>query len=314
MTGEARNHHWVPQTYLKNFAKSASKSAQLYVVDKKLRTAFVSSPRNIASARDFNRVDVPGVDPNQVESDYAKFEGELTPALRRMKDSRQFGNAEDHNLILNLIALLAVRNPRMRENIRDMHERVANAVMDMTMETKDRFSASYNSAARDGFVSGPSVSYEAMRKFVESRQYSIEVSTTGHVERELDLSNTILPLLGRRTWTLLLANPGTGGFVTSDHPVGLQWTEQKDRGLMSSPGFARSGTEVIFPVSHDVVMVGEFDGEGGVIELGPEQVASVNSTLIWHATRQVYARDDKFLFLRNRVEVRRGSELVKDLG
>jgi hypothetical protein len=301
VTGEARIHHWVPQTYLKNFAKSPSKNAQIYVVDKTLKTSFITSPRNIASARDFNRVDVPGVNPNQVESDYSKFEGELTPALRRMMESRTFGNAEDHNLILNLIALLAIRTPRMRENIRTFHEQVAKMVMNMTLESEERFSSAYKRAKTDGFVRGPSVSYESMKKFVESDQYSISVSTTSHVERELNLMNQILPLLGQRTWTLLHARPGTGGFVTSDHPVSLQWTEQKDRGVFSSPGFALRGTEVLFPVSHDV------------IELGQHQVAHANTALIFHATRQVYARDDKFFYLRGGEQLRRGSELSKDI-
>jgi hypothetical protein len=33
MAGMARNHHWVPQSYLKGFSKGRSKNSQLHVVD-----------------------------------------------------------------------------------------------------------------------------------------------------------------------------------------------------------------------------------------------------------------------------------------
>src|SRR5437868_8540835 len=87
VANEARNHHWVPQCYLKGFAKSASKNAQLYVVDQLTRRAFMASPRNVASARDFNRVNAAGVAPNHVEDGYAHFESQAAQALRRMRES-----------------------------------------------------------------------------------------------------------------------------------------------------------------------------------------------------------------------------------
>ncbi|GAB3419014.1 hypothetical protein GCM10027318_37550 [Massilia agilis] len=299
---------------MKGFAKSPSKNAKLYVVDKVSHTAFTASPRNVACARDFNRIDAEGVAPDHVESGYAKFESLVAPALRRMSDSRNFGNAEDHNLVLNLVALLAVRTPRMRENVRDFHERVARQMMSLTVASKVRYEATFERAVEDGYIDKDrSVSYEDMRDFVDRGEYTIEVATTRHVDNELNLVDTVLPLLGRRTWTLIRAQPGTGGFVTSDHPVGLQWAEQKPRGFFSSPGFGLRGTELLFPISHDLLMVGQFEGVGGVLEANMHQVAFANTALIWHATRQVYARDDKFFYLRNDGELKRGSDLVKDL-
>ncbi|RZI39825.1 DUF4238 domain-containing protein [Herbaspirillum sp. HC18] len=72
---QARNHHWVPQCYLKGFAKSRGKSAKLFVIDAIERKTFQTIPRNVASERDFNKIEVDGVDPNHIESGYAHFEG-----------------------------------------------------------------------------------------------------------------------------------------------------------------------------------------------------------------------------------------------
>lgn len=60
-------------------------------------------------------------------------------------------------------------------------------------------------------------------------------------------------------------------------------------------------------------MVGEFDGDGGVLKADVEQVAFANAALIWHATRQIYASDDGFSYIRPDGEIRRGSDLNKDL-
>ncbi|WP_265923371.1 DUF4238 domain-containing protein [Cupriavidus nantongensis] len=63
---DARNHHYVPQCYLKGFARNRSKNAQLFVVDTKTKRAFVTTPRNLAAQRDFNRVEIPGQATTQI--------------------------------------------------------------------------------------------------------------------------------------------------------------------------------------------------------------------------------------------------------
>jgi hypothetical protein len=87
--GAARNHHWVPQCYLKGFAKSRSKNALLRVLDAVAQRHFTTVPRKVASARVFNRVEIDGVDPNRVEMDMAQFEGAVDKALERICRNRQ---------------------------------------------------------------------------------------------------------------------------------------------------------------------------------------------------------------------------------
>lgn len=137
-SSNARNHHWVPQCYLKGFAKSRSKNALLHVTDFETVRCFTTVPRNVASSRDFNRVDIEGVAPDYVESGIAPFEKQLDGALERICRDRDIVDAQDHNLVLNLIALLAVRNPGMRENVRRTQEQILKRVMDLTVATKER--------------------------------------------------------------------------------------------------------------------------------------------------------------------------------
>lgn len=314
MASEARNHHWIPQCYLKGFAKSRSKNAQLFVTDAVNRKTFMTSPRNVASARDFNRIDAVGVDANHIESAYADFEGVAAQALNRMEEKRGFGDEEEHNLILNMIALFSVRNPRMRENVRRFHEQVAKQIMSLTVATKERYESSMASAVRSGDVKpNADVTYESVREFVDGERFTITVPTTRHVETELQLVETVLPLLGRRSWMLLRAAAGSGGFVTSDHPVSLYWTDPRNRGAFYPPGFGVRGTEVLFPVSHELAMVGTFDGPHGICDATAEQVALANGVTIRYGQRQIYARDDRFRFAFAEGDVRRGADLLRDL-
>lgn len=253
MGGESRNHHWVPQCYLKGFAKSPSKKAQLHVIDTSLQQSFIANPRNVASARDFNRISADGFTPTQIEEDYANFEGKLARALHRIWQNRQLGADEDLGLLLNLVALLSVRNPLMRENVRGFHERIIKNMMHLTVATERRYDATFGDAIKDSdIVQDSKVDYMAMKEFVDNEKYSITMSTTSHVERELQLANSVLLQLAQRRWLLMRAAPDSGGFVTCDHPVCLIWSEKRDRGFFSSPGFGVKGTEVVFSVSHDL--------------------------------------------------------------
>lgn len=311
---QARNHHWIPQCYLKGFAKNRSKNAQLFVVDAIERKVFQTIPRNVASARDFNKIEVEGVPADHIESSLSQFEGQVSKALIRLCENRQFGDAEDHNLILNLIALLAVRNPLMRENMRQFQERVIKQMMSMTVANEAHYDATFKKAVQNGDVAAPDneVSYERMRDFVEQEQYTIEVPTTRHVKQELKLVDTVLPLLGARKWLLLRAPADAGGFITSDHPVVLQWSERKDRGMFSSPGFGLKGTEVLFPLSNELAMLGVFDGREGVTDVSPDVVAQVNGIIIYYGHRQIYARDNRFRYALASGEIRRGADLLED--
>ena len=313
-SGVPRNHHWVPQCYLKGFAKSRSKNAQLYVVDAVAQRHLMAVPRNVASARDFNRVEIAGVDPNQIESDMSHFEGAVDKALERICRDRDILNAEDRNLVLNLIALLSVRTPAMREHIRQGYKRVLKRVMDLTLATKERYEASFSSAAQARAFDGEAMlPYETMRDFFDRDEYIINMPTTRHVKQEFDLAGTILPLLGQRNWVLIRATPGTGGFITSDHPVILQWTELRDRRPFHSPGFGLHGTEVVFTISHDIAMVGTFEDPHDMIDADVQQVALINGCIIGHGKRQIYARDDRFKYVGRDGKIHRGIDALRHL-
>lgn len=164
MAEEARHHHYIPQAYLKGFALQRSER-QWYtqVTDLSAQRTYTANVRNVCGERDFMRIEVDGHAPDAIEKEMSNFEAKCIDAIRRVAESGKF-DGEDANLTLNLMALLAVRSPEMRENHRGFHEQVAKRVMDIALATKDRWEGQTAQMREDG-VPVKDVSYEEVKAF-----------------------------------------------------------------------------------------------------------------------------------------------------
>jgi hypothetical protein len=110
----------------------------------------------------------------------------------------------------------------------------------------------------------------------------------------------------------VVATEASGGFVTTDDPVCIRWTDGSDHGG-DKPGFSEQKSEVIFPLSTTLALRGTFDGEGGVINADDTLVGTINSHIIHNAERQVYAHDYSFKFMREKpAELGSGATLLQD--
>lgn len=288
---------------------------QVQVYDRETRKVFATAIENIGKERDFNTVQFEGVEPDALEGGLAKFEGELAPALERTIAASTFPSDDDKAYVLNLVGLFTLRNPRWRETMRQFREDVAFKTMDLVLASKERYEAHVARARRDGFI-GPDasdISYEEMKALCDARAFRVEVPNEMHVQTEFEGFDTLLPYLFRRKWVFLRASASSGGFVTSDHPVNLVWSDPIRAGQFYSPGFGLKGTEVLFPLSSRLAMIGAFDVENATINASDEMVAHFNGAAISMAARQVYARDHNFQYKRSPTEQsRKASRLIDD--
>src|SRR5271157_3609751 len=127
----ARKHHYLPQTYLAIFTDKGSKNGQFYVLDVVNGKCFRTSPKNVAAQRDFNRVDIEGKPPDVLEHGLAPFEQGMAAACRKANCSQTFPSDEDFNYIINLIGLIAVRNPPLRNSFNRARERSMKIIAHM---------------------------------------------------------------------------------------------------------------------------------------------------------------------------------------
>ena len=282
----ARRHHYISQGYLAAFTDTGTKEGKFWVMNVESGNCFSTSPINVGVARDFNRIDADTQPIDALESALASFEGEAVDVIRRVLVNRRFPNPTEFNVILNLVGLIAVRNPRGRDTLNEAREQTAHMVGDLLVSDRRIFESYVRKAAEAGYVSDTNVSFEKVKKFVEERRYTIEFHPQGNSRIEFATFDKLLPILGQRTWSLLLPPPGGPEFICSDHPVTLIW-----KGERADPiGFGLRQTEVFVPLGREVGLYGTFeDPFSPVVNLGAEAVAELNARSAAHAERQVFS-------------------------
>ncbi len=264
------------------------------VHDLQAKKTYETNTRNICAQRDFMRFEVKGRKPDWLEEEFGKLESEAVAAIRDVAKSGAF-DGDNKNYILNLMALLAVRSPEQRENMRDFQARVAERVMDLVLENKERWESQIKKM--EEATGKPSlVSYEDAKDFHRRGEYTIEVARERHIQTEIDLYNTVLQLLGQRNWTLYLVPGDYGEFITTSRPVVIAYIdpEKVPAYLRHSPGFGLKNTEIYFPLTKHALLIGRWDGDEKTINpVNQSFVGVMNNQMIQHSYGMAFssARD-----------------------
>lgn len=115
-------HHYIPQCYLRQFAIRYKKGHQLAVFDRKTDKSFRANVKDVACQNYFNRIELDGMDPQELEKGLSEFETRLSGALTRISAVRSLENEEDQSYLITLIGLTGTPqsgDPREHsENIR----------------------------------------------------------------------------------------------------------------------------------------------------------------------------------------------------
>lgn len=307
------NHHFIPQFYLRGFSDAAEKrKAQLFVFDQSTKKTFRTLVRNIGARRNFFRIEAEGFDPNHVEDGMAEIEGEIAPRLAEVIETRSFPSDDHFTSVMLLMGNVAVRNPRFRSMIEDLHIKMAGGMMKAALKEKDRYEESIRQARKGGAPIRNDISFEDMKSFIERGEYNIAIDQTYLIGLELDAVPTVVEQLARRSWAFSSA-PAGSTFATCDDPVVLAWADGKDRGPYS-PGFGLAGTIVMFPISPELALIGLFVKQTPNLAFRRDQVADMNTSIAKNASKQLYARDGEFELHTRMEPYTRGKDLAAALG
>ena len=263
MSNTARNHHYIPQCYLRGFLDPSLKKEQLHVIDKIDKRHFFTTPRNVGSQRDFNRINIPGQPIDRAEKLFAEIDGEIARILKDVEENATLPEDVDMVTLFYFVGLLYAHNPQFRNNIADFETRVIKQFMKALFHRPERYE-SYRQQEKAAGKELPE--YETMKQFVESEDYDIRHGHGHHLRYELEsIDNTILPLLSRRKWSLFVAEEGASDFVCSDRPVVLisigDPPENPDHPYnFGVPGLAHSDTELTVPLNRRMALFAVLGG------------------------------------------------------
>jgi hypothetical protein len=307
----SRHHHYLSQCYLKGFTQGCAKKSKLTVIDLKEKKKFETIPRNVGGMRDFNRVEIEGVDPEIIEKSQSKFEGKASTALTNLDNTLDF-SGETKNVILELIGMLAIKSPEMRKNLAKPKIETAKMMLAMSLQNEeiwDRHYEQFKADTGNDFSTGSS--YEEIKEFLESQKYELTVTQEHNIHMELLGMKNITELLHMRNWILVKVGENTGEFITTDNPVSLTWYYPDKNSQSVSPGFGLKDTMVYFPVSKKLALVGEFDRQDEIKEANRDLVSILNSKIIANSYRRVFSSKSNFSYVAKGGEVKMGNTLLQ---
>jgi hypothetical protein len=306
--------HYVPQCYLRQWAQQYRNGHQLSVFDRRCKKSYKNNVKDVCCQNYFNRINVDGMDHEALEKALSEFETKLAEALVRINGAKTLENEDDKACLITLIGLTALRSPAMREQIRRLHQDIARMNIAERLKTKDAYEADVAKAKEQGALPADyDVSYDEMKAAFESGKYKLKLDQNYQVSLELMLLDHILPLLFRRGWVLVRAPEGSGGFITSDSPFHLTFSNSAHRQGDIMPGLAMNGTDVYFPISPTLAVVGAFNLRNAVDDADDAHVAMLNSAMVAGAVQQVYSRNHGFSYTRGVGDpVRTGNQLISD--
>ena len=302
-----RNHHYISQFYLRGFTKSGGQKSNLHVFDKRQSKYFKTTPRNVGASRDFNRVSTVENE-NYIEDELAKIEGLIAPSFKSIIDNSRYPTEEELLNILNFIGLTAMRNPKMRSIFDDFYRQIADKFNMMTMVSKDIYE---DQARQAGIKDEDMIDYEEMKSFLTDKsRYTIEINQEHHNPTEFKVIETIVPLLAERNWYLIISNEETGEFITSDYPVTL--ISLVDRGPYGV-GFGIKQTEVCFPISRYLALIGTFEDVSiaNTLVATKSMLHDINGRTSYYANHQIYSAHKHFEYLDTTGTVQVSSNIIK---
>lgn len=307
----SRHHHYLSQCYLKGFTQGNSKKSKLTAINLKEKKKFETIPRNVGGMRDFNRVEIDGVDPEIVEKNQSEFEGKVATALKILGETFDF-YGETKDLILELIGMLAIKSPEMREHLAKPQIEIAKKMMAMSLDSKERWESQMKQAeAESGTDISNGNTYEEMKEFFDRQEYTVTVKQEHKIHMELIGMQYITELLHMRNWTLIKASIESGEFITTDNPVSLTWHYPERVPGFMSPGFGLKETMVYFPISKSLALVGKFDRKDNVMVAKKSLVAILNSKIIANSYQRVFSSKCNFYYVAKSGETKSAHCLLK---
>jgi hypothetical protein len=279
---------------LAGFTATGTKTGRLHIVDLVRRTTYPSTPAETGKEKDYNLIEVEGVDPFAIESGLfaTEIEGPAGPALATVR-SGGVPSDEDRQRLLAFMAMQELRGPSRREAYDDFTTRAMRMLMAAVTDTEEMFEAQKRAHPE---LEG--ISREEAMEWASNTKMAWP--PTGHLQAQLPSFGPILDLLARRSWMVLIAPAGVD-FVCTDNPVVI--IPAGTRPVDAPRGFASADAPVLMAVGRQHALLGQWPPDGDVpvwhgMNVDARTVAMMNTCAIFKAHRFIASPTDNFTWLR----------------
>lgn len=282
----SKNHHWVPEFYLKNFSiPYDERFVYFYSKDgQPIRT----NVGNIAAKNNLYtfRLEAGGSS-KAMEGVFSEHEGRVAPIIDRILQSETLPEDEESRSELAVfVSMLKVRGPSFSDWLRNMEVEHIKLIQQIQAQHPESLKKNFADA---GIQFTDEEEFEETRKFMlDPSNYSVEMKNgeEHYFKQAMDLSKDIYNILmSEKSWHLLIAG-GKRHFITSDNPVVIQEPEDCPKHLS---GGVLNGT-VLLPLSPRVCLAfRRVPLKEAQLTVGREDVMNINRSIANAARRQIYS-------------------------
>lgn len=290
---EPRRHHYVPQTYLKNFCIPGEKSGKIYVYDKVNHKIYKSDIGDIAVERDFYKVtdreDIYYWEhfySKEFESKYPKIISNLNAACTLSINNATILNASLIEEISYMMCAQLLRTKKARTNQFRIGKKVASEKLDQLRISLLDYMNPEQKAWLDNF------------ELTDDLIKELELPIINDKERLAKF----IRYLTDRCWVIYYNNISSKiPYKTSDHPVCYFNVVSKSTSFEDN-GLAVQSTVIFFPINNRILIAlypkGLYFGslkklDGQMIVVDEEKfINQINDIQMMQCYRQVYSSQE----------------------
>ena len=287
----ARKHHWISQGYLRGFVRAPVKT-QIYTYDFKLKRSFTTNTANVAAERDFNAIDADGVPKDALENALAQIESAAIDAIRDVaKAPQKIADHSSRDVILNLMCLLAIRNPRLRDAHRKISTLILPNLLKNRLSTRVSYEREMQALVDQGDLKPQDVlPFDKFTDMMRDVEFPAELQQSHFLQTEFLTYLISFSSFLEREWVTLIAPPDAGTFITCDHPVLMRPLRTGKRKF----GFSDPDVAILIPLTQSLFLVGKQTINASSYNISPIQIAELNTEVLMSAERQIYAPSAQF--------------------
>lgn len=295
MENTPRRHHFVPESYLKNFGNVSNKECSIWTHELSKNYSWKGKPKKTGHIRDFYRVKVrEGGNEFGVEKAFSIFESTATPVIRNLMISRIIPTDKNYNILLNYIAHLILRTPTFKSFLKNEVFKETKKIMMNVVSSEENFDKEIKKLKKRNQNKNYTVTYNEFKNVIQSKDYDIEIDNNLFIENFLSVFDKMLSLLGQRHWSIHFINNDINYFITSDNPVSLTWNLPFKQN--NAPAFGLMGTEISFPVDKKTMLLGRFENDHHDSEADENFVSIANTKQIQTAHKYVFSTFEDFIW------------------
>lgn len=316
--------HYIPSFHLSLFSMGDQKGSDIWVTDLKYKKQYLRTASKMAYMSDLYTFE-PGSDIEDryiLEKTFSQIERETAKTFRKILDTERLPSRNTHStsfdILINYIALLAVRTPQKIESMVNPIIKTQEIVLDIITSDPKKWEATQRriaSTKNEKSAEMVNISFDEARNIKD--KIKLKVAQNYKMKMMLDAVDILIPLLAKRYWTLYLSKddtttmPQLGGFICSDNPVSI--ISLRKLPAIYSPGFGMPYTEVSIPISKNAFLVGRFNGSDTTEVISIRGMASANSRTSMYADRYLFHANKNHIFVDNNDEIQNVTKLLNVL-